>query len=163
MEYLPLIKDIAGALKQRYGTNLLSAVLFGSVARGEADKGSDVDICLIFKDLPEATHQRTRYATAFEDDLRGKKRLSSSIAEEYYASVSVVEFTADELEVRTPVLFLDMIEDGIALIDDGTFETKVERLKQRMVDLGTRRIDLGDGTHTWALKKNSRPGEAISL
>jgi hypothetical protein len=56
-----------------------------------------------------------------------------------------------------------MIESGIVLIDDGTFKKKVEQLKQRMADLGTHKVTLDDGAHTWVLKKDARPGEAIAL
>ena len=162
-EYVPLIKDLVGILKKQFADNLLSAVLYGSVARGQANKGSDIDICLIFRSLPDATHRRTAYVTAFENELRIKKSFSRLFDDGYYVSVSPVEFTADELKLRTPVLFLDMIERGIVLIDDGTFEKKVEQLKRRMADLGTHKVTLEDGTHTWLLKKDARPGEAIAL
>lgn len=162
-EYVPLIKDVVSILKKRYTDNLLSAVLYGSVARGQANKGSDIDICLIFRTLPEITHQRTAYVTAFENELRTKKSFSKLFDDGYYVSVSPVEFTADELKVRTPVLFLDIIDGGVVLLDDGTFEQKIEQLKKRMADLGTYKVTLEDGTHTWALKKDSLPGEAIAL
>ena len=162
-EYTPILRDIVGVLKKKYEANLVSAVLYGSVARGRAGKSSDIDICLIFKTLPEATRKRTAYVMAFEDDLRGRKSFSRLFDGGYYVSVSPVEFTIDELKTRTPALFLDILEDGVVLIDDGTFERKAKQLRQRMAELGTHKVALEDGGYTWALKKDARPGEAISI
>jgi predicted nucleotidyltransferase len=162
-EYAPVVKEIVGILKEKYEANLVSAVLYGSVARGRAGKSSDIDICLIFQTLPPATHKRTAYVTAFEDDLRARESFSKLFDEGYCVSVSPVEFTVEELKLRTPALFLDLLEDGVVLIDDGTFERKAGQLRHRMAELGTHKIPLEDGGHTWALKKDARPGEAISI
>ncbi|MBI5099898.1 MAG: nucleotidyltransferase domain-containing protein [Nitrospirae bacterium] len=44
------IDDYMKLLKKRYGSKILKAVLFGSVARGEADKESDADILIVISD-----------------------------------------------------------------------------------------------------------------
>ena len=162
-EYIPVVSDLIGILKSKFEANLVSAALFGSVARSQAGKGSDIDICLIFKTLPETTRERTAYVMAFEEDLRARESFSRLFNEGYYLSVSLVEFAIPELKSRTPVLFLDIIEDGVVLVDDGTLARKEVQLRNRMAELGTRKIALEDGSHTWLLKKGALPGEAIAI
>lgn len=43
-EYIQLLQSCAGVLKQRFGVRSLR--LFGSVARGEQQNDSDVDVCV---------------------------------------------------------------------------------------------------------------------
>ena len=45
-------------LKKTFADQLVSAVLFGSVARGTADADSDIDILVILKDLPPGRFKR---------------------------------------------------------------------------------------------------------
>ncbi len=56
MDKYGLAKEFAEDLKQRFGDNITSVILFGSVAKGKETKESDLDILvvskkLIFKDL----------------------------------------------------------------------------------------------------------------
>jgi predicted nucleotidyltransferase len=44
------IQEYAKLLKKQYGTIVLKAVVFGSVARGENYKDSDVDILIVISD-----------------------------------------------------------------------------------------------------------------
>ena len=48
---LAILRDAAPELRSRYG--VLGARLFGSVARGDADNQSDVDVAVRFKDGQE--------------------------------------------------------------------------------------------------------------
>ena len=162
-EYIPVVRDMVKILKAKFSANLVSAVLYGSVARGQAGKGSDIDICLIFKTLPETTRERTAYVMAFEEDLRAMESFCRLFNEGYDLSVSPVEFAVPELKTRTPALFLDIIEDGVVLVDDGTLARKEGQLRQRMAEMGTHKIALEDGSYTWVLKKDALPGEAVAI
>lgn len=46
------INDFVEGCKSRFGQNLVSVVLFGSVARGTAKKYSDIDLVLVIDGLP---------------------------------------------------------------------------------------------------------------
>lgn len=59
-EYQTLLKDFIQILKKRFKEDIISVVLFGSVARGNAKKESDIDLCLIIKNLPKSHFQRNR-------------------------------------------------------------------------------------------------------
>ena len=51
-EALDILRDAAPELRSRYG--VVGAGLFGSVARGDADDQSDVDVVVRFKDAQKA-------------------------------------------------------------------------------------------------------------
>lgn len=53
-----LAKEYAHALQKGLGSQLVSVVLFGSVARGEGGPTSDIDLLLIIKDLPKGRFAR---------------------------------------------------------------------------------------------------------
>ena len=57
---LPL-EEVVAAFKQGLGDDLVAVVLFGSRARGEADKASDWDLLVIARHLPERTFKRHRW------------------------------------------------------------------------------------------------------
>lgn len=63
----------------------------------------------------------------------------------------------------TKPIFLDLVEEGIMLRDDGTFRTKLNHLHERMKALGSRKVTLDDGTYYWLLKPGMRFGEVIEL
>jgi len=51
-EFRSPIREFVEAAKDRQKDNLIGIILFGSVARGEADRASDIDIQAIVKDDP---------------------------------------------------------------------------------------------------------------
>lgn len=46
------------SLLEKFGANLLTLVLFGSVARGTAKQESDIDLLIILKDAPDSYYRR---------------------------------------------------------------------------------------------------------
>jgi hypothetical protein len=45
------------ALLSLYGDNLVSLVVYGSVARGRARRDSDLDLLVVFEDLPRGVFE----------------------------------------------------------------------------------------------------------
>lgn len=48
-EFVPPVREFLERLKENQGDNLVGVILFGSVARGEADRTSDIDLQIIVK------------------------------------------------------------------------------------------------------------------
>ncbi len=80
----------------------------------------------------------------------------------YYPEISTVLFTVNEIE-HTTSIFLDMVDGAEILIDDGTFVRKLNVLKERLNQLGSKKKNLDDGTYYWLLKPDIRFGEIITL
>lgn len=85
---------------------LWRAVLFGSTARGEARPDSDLDVLLIFRDLPWDREPQAGIA----------ERIADRVAAETGVPVTVWSVSLPDLERgrRTPML-VDALDDGIML------------------------------------------------
>ncbi|VVM05999.1 hypothetical protein MAMC_00906 [Methylacidimicrobium cyclopophantes] len=146
--------------RKRLRSALVSVVLFGSVARGEADRYSDIDLLLVIEGLPRGRFARM----ARLEEVAGE--IEASRAELWrrgiYVDFSVLALTPEEA-IKTRPIYLDMVEDGILLWDRGGFFTHIlERLRERLKALGSRRLRKGR-TRYWVLTSTIRPGERIEL
>lgn len=68
-EYQNLLADFISILKELLNGDLISIILFGSVARGTAKKASDIDLCLVIKNLPKSHFQRNKLLSPAIDAL----------------------------------------------------------------------------------------------
>lgn len=148
------------ALAAACGPDLVSAVLFGSVARGEADPLSDVDLLLVVRGLPPgrlARHRVLEPADAAVEPLLADLRRQGAFAD-------VVPVLKTPAEAERPVpLYLDLVEDAVLLHDpQGFFAGVLERLRASLRRLGARRVRRGRVRY-WELKPDYRPGEVFRL
>lgn len=138
----------ATLLGERLGEKLVSVVLYGSVARGEARPDSDIDLFVVARDLPRVL-QRYGVWKSVNDDLG-------------HPGFSVLLRTPDEAIGSRP-LYLDMTEDAVLLLDRGDFFAGIlDRLRSRMRELGSVRHRV-NGLVYWELKPGMKLGEEIEL
>jgi predicted nucleotidyltransferase len=140
-------------LHSRYGQDLVSVVLFGSWARGEARAESDIDLLVISKHFPGSRLDRHR------DMFEAVK----AVTKDFALKSSIIPLTPKEASATKP-FYLGMVTAHVLLYDrDGFFAAILQRLKKRLVELGSeRRVDK-DGYEYWVLKPDFKPGEVIEL
>ena len=97
-----------------YGERLLSAAVFGSVARGTMRPDSDIDLLLVVADLPNGRMPRVREFDAVEHRL--EPLLAAAARDGVHTTVSPVFKTPQELDYGS-LLFLDMTEEVLILHD----------------------------------------------
>jgi hypothetical protein len=72
-----LAERYAGHLRSALGDRLVSVVLFGSVARGDARASSDIDLLIVVEGLPKGHFARKRLLApadaAFEEACGGPR------------------------------------------------------------------------------------------
>lgn len=147
-------------LRDAFGPRLVSVVLFGSVARGEARPDSDIDLLVVVEDLADGRFARLRSLEpvdrAFQPDL---VRLRAA-----GLTPQVVPVLKSRVEAATIVpLYLDLVEDGRLLYDrDGFFRSVLDRLVASMRRLGSERRVRGSVRY-WVLKPDLKPGEVFEL
>lgn len=54
----PIIGEIKNRLQDLYGEDLKDIIIYGSYARGEATKGSDIDIVVVLKEVKDIFEER---------------------------------------------------------------------------------------------------------
>jgi len=147
-------------VKSFYGDRLVSFVVFGSVARETYRFDSDIDLLIIAEDLPKGRMKRVAQFLTVEDRI--ETFLESLRKEGMNTYISSVFKTPEEAEMGSP-LFLDMVEDASILFDRNGFFSKVlERLRNRLKELGAKRVWKGNAWY-WILKPDYKPGEVIEL
>jgi predicted nucleotidyltransferase len=126
------------------GDNLISLVLFGSRARGEAREVSDYDIFVVAKNLPENPLERVQFLHRPEIVIK--------------EGISVIGKTPEEFEAYLASLYLDLALDGIILCDKGRYiARKLQRILELINEAGLHRIKI-DGELMWVWDRPVRPG-----
>jgi predicted nucleotidyltransferase len=157
---LQLATEYAARLQEGLGGNLVSVVLFGSVARGEATPNSDLDLLIVMEDLPRGRFRRLAWIEPVEATFAAK--LDSLEEEGIYTRLATVLKTRKEAERVVP-LYLDMVEDAIILYDKGDFfHHLLSNLRQKPETLGARRLQMGRVRY-WDLKPDLKPGERFQI
>lgn len=158
-DYKEILNRFKQLLLEKFGANLLSLVLYGSVARGAAKTESDIDLLIILKDAPDAYYRRLEPIIDIELKLRDEAFETTGAAP---TLSSIVLSEEEAMENRN--IFLDMIDASIILYDKNNFfKNKLKELKNRLLELGSKKIELEDKTWYWSLKPDSAPGEVIEL
>jgi predicted nucleotidyltransferase len=157
--YERLLGRLLVELRARYGGRLVAVAVFGSVGRGTPRQDSDVDLLIVARDLPDGRFARLGEFQEVEGRLGDAARLG---LDQPPVPIAPVFKTPEELERGSP-LFLDMVEDARILHDPaGVLARRLGRLRERLRELGARRVWLGNAWY-WDLKPDFKPGDVIEL
>ncbi|VVB92369.1 Nucleotidyltransferase domain protein [uncultured archaeon] len=117
-----LSEKVVSELKAKFQDKLCSIILYGSYAKGYAQKYSDIDILIILnKKFANWMERRD-----LEIELR--KRLYRTVGQ-VSPKVASIEELETSLETLNP-LILNILNYGIPLYDDGTFDKLLKHFKQ---------------------------------
>lgn len=143
-----------------YGPRLVTFAVYGSAGRGTQRFDSDIDVLIIADGLPHGRMKRVKEFELVEERLEPfMKTLRQQGIETY---ISPIIKTPEEAEAGS-WLFLDMVEDARILFDrDDFFAKRLERLRGRLNELGSKRVWKGNFWY-WVLKPDYKPGDVIDL
>ena len=154
-----LADRVVAEYRAALGDDLVAIALFGSVARGQARPDSDLDLYVVTR-LPILGDPRLR---ATWEHIDASPEYQALVTAGYRPTPSPVLHTADELRCHSWIL-LDITDHGIVLHDPaGVLERELNAVRRRMAELGSRRVELPDGSWYWDLKPDWRPGEVVDL
>jgi predicted nucleotidyltransferase len=143
-----ILKRIVHRFKTHLRDNLVSIVLFGSRARGDAKTTSDYDLLIVAKDLPSSPLKRLFYV---REPLQG----------DFKEKLSIIAKTKNEVESGFPSLFLDIGVDGVILYDRNFFEGKTRRIREIIERAGLTRVK-EKGNFIWEWKNPPKKGWEIT-
>lgn len=161
-EYIPMLEFIVSRLIAFFSERLVSIVLFGSIAYGEAKKESDIDLLVVADGLPERYSERLsflRKALTGIDELRLRiwRRMGR------YPLVDAIILAPHEATVSHP-FYLDMVDKAIIIYDrEGFMKRRFRELREKLSEMGARKVVLPDGRWYWELKGSLRKGEVVQL
>jgi predicted nucleotidyltransferase len=159
--YPELTVSIAGILHQ-FGRRLKSVALFGSWARGTGGPDSDVDLLVVADPLPRTLQGRVEEARPIVETVRAEARDTHPRSLQPHLP-QLVLLSVEEL-VAEPSLLLDLTQDARILYDpEGLLERTLDRLRGKLVRLGSRRVRTPEGWQYWVLKPGARAGEVAEL
>ena len=158
--YEAILVDLVEACRRHYGDRLASVAVYGSVGRGAPRFDSDVDLLIVAEGLPARRFPRVEDFRAVEEAVA--PGLAAARAAGLRPELSPIFKTPAELARGTPLL-LDMTEDARILHDpDSCLARVLDRLRNRLRELGSRRVWRGDAWY-WDLKPDYRWGDVVEL
>ncbi|ADY00717.1 DNA polymerase, beta domain protein region [Vulcanisaeta moutnovskia 768-28] len=159
--YKTVIQNLLNSLIKLYDDKLVSLVVYGSVARGNPRIDSDIDMLVIFEELPKPISDRIKMFERAEDEIQ--PLLDELMNKGYAITLSPLIKTREEAGRFSP-LYLDMTEDAVIVYDkDGFFEGVLTRIINRLRELGATRVWISDRAWYWVLKKDYKFGEVIEI
>ncbi len=159
-EFRQLLSDLCDAIRAKISVR--SIVLFGSLARGDATKSSDIDLIVVSDDFPERYGARFDVLRPLFMEMKKTPAYRELRKKGYWITFSPVPYRPEDLR-DTPPLLLDVVEDGILLFDDGTMKRKLDEVREKLKELGARRVWTKRGSWYWILKPDMKPGEVVEI
>jgi predicted nucleotidyltransferase len=138
---------------------VVSCCLFGSVARGEARPDSDIDLLVV---LAEGCPDPLGMFLRALKEARESDEYVRLVGAGYRPDPYPVFLTEQDLWER-PLILLDAMDHGVILWDTGVLGRRFAALRQRLGELGAKKVFLPEGRWYWDLKPDWKPGEVILL
>jgi len=138
-----------------------SVVLYGSVSRAVAKSDSDVDL-LVLMESEESVGERIQRLSRVEDSGWTRQELDWLDDHGIYTHISILPLTEEEA-MRFPPILLDILQDGIPIVDDGTFLDIKGKLQPRLVEAGAKRVFLSPNEWYWDLAPGLAAGEVYAV
>jgi predicted nucleotidyltransferase len=160
-EYRDLIKKIFKEVKKYYGKNLVSFVIFGSVAKETTSPYSDIDLLIISKNLADG---RAKRVLEFIENIEKKVEKDVKKLRKKKISAELSPIIKKPEEVKTgSFLFLDMIEDAIIYYDRNKFfRNYLNALKEKLKRYGAKKV-YKKGGYYWVIKENFNIKEGVEI
>lgn len=160
--FRPYIGRFCEKLLERYGDNLIGLLLFGSVARGDWDKDSDIDLLIVLRRLRKSKRDTLREIIELRRELRGSQEYRDCVSMGYYPTVEAYPLEMEEAR-RFRRMYLDALTEGTVIFERESFLTElIGRFQERLRDIGARRIEIPSVGHYWVLG-DIKAGEVLEL
>lgn len=160
--FRPYIRRFCEALVERLQDNLMGLLVFGSIARGDWDGDSDVDLLIVLRRFEGTRREMLGEIIEIRKELRISREYKECVSRGFYPTVEVYPLEADEAR-KFRRMYLDALTEGVIVFERESFLTNLTRdFKERLREIGARRIEIPSVGHYWTLG-NMRAGEVLDL
>ncbi|BCU67745.1 hypothetical protein HS7_11820 [Sulfolobales archaeon HS-7] len=152
-------KELVDAFLKVYGEDLISLVLFGSYARGEQRKDSDIDVLVVLKEINDRYEVMKKFIKV--DDILETTLYPELRKEGFDPYVSPVIYDVNTAARFRPLYIMVVFEARILYDRGGVMEKTFYRIRKRLEELGAKRERLGRGYVVTLTKV--KPGEVVNF
>jgi len=158
-----LIAELLRLLRDDLKNDLVSVVVFGSVARNEAKASSDTDLLVVSSAFERSMTSRMGRLVGVLERLEDTGSYREMEKQGVNTWIQFHPLTIDEAQLNRAI-YLDMTEDAVIVFDKANFMKRVlEKLGEKLRTMGAKRIFIEDGSWYWDLKPDIKRGEAVEL
>lgn len=159
-QFEKILKELDKAVKEVYGSRLVTLAVFGSMGRNTPCPDSDIDLLIIADDLPHGRIKRVREFDLVEEKLQ--PLLDRMWQEGIRTSLSPIIKEPNDV-LKGSLIFLDMLDDARILYDRNSFfQNYLDDLRKRLDKLGAKKVYRG-GAWYWGLKEDYKIGEEFEI
>ncbi len=150
-------------LKDNFQENLLSVILFGSIARGKWTKDSDIDLFLIYSNDSSQNMQLLIHRLAkIKVEFYKTYTIKSKWGKKLYNPIQIFPLLMKDLK-DGKTIFYDIAMDGLILLDKKNVGFNfLESIKLKIKNLKLKRIFDHNGNFYWQ-HKQIKFGEIIEI
>ena len=161
--YANLLKRYCEMLYEHYQDRLVGILLFGSVARGDWDKSSDIDLLLVVEGWDgKFVWERVRELLGLKRKLEKTEEHEAASKEGYTPIIQHYPLSKTEA-LGAHRTYIDACIDGIVLYERNGFLTTVLRsMRDKLASQGARRISVPGKSYYWILK-DIKAGEVFEI
>lgn len=160
--FRPVLRRFCEELVSTWGENLVGLLLFGSVARGDWTKDSDVDLLVVTREFRGGRRGALRDLLGVRRRLWDTEEYREAVGHGLYPTLEFYPLEAREAQGFRP-MYLDALTEGVILLEREGFLTSLrEGFLHRLREMGARRVELPGRGHYWLLGE-VQAAEAVGL
>lgn len=128
-----LISKVLQNAKDKFKSNLISLILFGSAARGRIMEDSDIDLIVVCKTLPRGWRKR-------DEIIIGLEKIGFSFGRSVHIEALTEKEFKFSVKEGAPLMF-EIFTYNKVIYDDGLFKEQMEIFKENIKTWNARKID----------------------
>lgn len=160
--YADFLSRYCEVLYEHFSQRLVGVLVFGSLARGNWNRNSDIDLLVVIEGWDKPLWERTRELVKLRRRMRETREYQRLM--ERNLPTAIQHYPLSKAEALEPHrIYIDACMEGIILYEREGFLTKVlEEFREKLSNLGARRITTASGKTYWQLKE-VKAGEVFGL
>jgi predicted nucleotidyltransferase len=153
--YSAVLSRYVRILHDHFGGRLEGVSLFGSIARGDWDRDSDIDLLVVVEGWGGPGWQRTRELWPLKVKLMETEEYRGAEAKGYFPIIQHYPLSKDEASLFHR-MYLDASLEGIILYEKDGFLSKLfEGIRERLRGQGAYRVTVPGEGYYWVLGQES--------